>query len=250
MGTYIVRRVLLSIVVLLLITIITFLLLHIMPGDPAAIMLGIDAGPEQIEALRKELWLDRPLVVQYGHWLSNAIQGDLGKSVLYDEDVTGFITARLPVTMHLSLMALVLSAVLGVGAGIICAIRRGRILDSVITLAANIGVAIPIFWLGILGIYSLGLKLGWLPLQGYTSPFDDFWLSTSKAIMPVICLAIPSLALLARQTRSSMLEVVRQDYIRTAWAKGLKERVIVLKHALKNALIPVVTETSGRFCFR
>ncbi|HEY78962.1 MAG TPA: ABC transporter permease [Dehalococcoidia bacterium] len=241
MGTYIVRRVLLSIVVLLLITIITFLLLHIMPGDPAAIMLGIDAGPEQIEALRKELWLDRPLVVQYGHWLSNAIQGDLGKSVLYDEDVTGFITARLPVTMHLSLMALVLSAVLGVGAGIICAIRRGRILDSVITLAANIGVAIPIFWLGILGIYSLGLKLGWLPLQGYTSPFDDFWLSTSKAIMPVICLAIPSLALLARQTRSSMLEVVRQDYIRTAWAKGLKERVIVLKHALKNALIPVVT---------
>jgi peptide/nickel transport system permease protein len=241
MGTYIVRRILLSIIVLLLITILTFALLHIMPGDPAAIMLGIDTSPAQIDALRKELWLDRPLVVQYGHWLSNAIQGDLGKSVVYDEDVTGFIATRLPVTIHLSFMALVLSAVLGVGAGIICAIRRGGILDSVITLAANIGVAIPIFWLGILGIYFLGLKLGWLPIQGYTSPFDNFWLSTRQAVMPVICLAIPSLALLARQTRSSMLEIVRQDYIRTAWAKGLKERVIVLKHALKNALIPVVT---------
>jgi peptide/nickel transport system permease protein len=241
MGTYIVRRLLLSVIVLLLITILTFSLLHIMPGDPAAIMLGIDASPEQIDALRKELWLDRPLIVQYGHWLSNAIQGDLGKSVLYDEDVTGFIAARLPVTMHLSFLALILSTVLGVGAGIICAIRRGRILDSVITLAANIGVAIPIFWLGILGIYFLGLKLGWLPIQGYTSPFDNFWLSTRQLIMPVICLAIPSLALLARQTRSSMLEIVRQDYIRTAWAKGLRERIIVLKHALKNALIPVVT---------
>jgi peptide/nickel transport system permease protein len=241
MGTYIVRRILLSIIVLLLVTILTFSLLHLMPGDPAAIMLGIDASPEQIDALRKELWLDRHPVVQYGHWLFNAVQGDLGKSVVYDEDVTGFIATRLPITMYLSFMALVLSAVLGVGAGIICAIRRGGILDSVITLAANIGVAIPIFWLGILGIYFLGLKLGWLPIQGYTSPFDNFWLSTQKAIMPVICLAIPSLALLARQTRSSMLEIVRQDYIRTAWAKGLKERVIVLKHALKNALIPVVT---------
>ena len=149
MGTYIVRRVLLSIIVLLLITILTFSLLHIMPGDPATIMLGMDASPEQIDALRKELWLDRPLVVQYGHWLLNAVQGDLGKSVVYREDVTGFIATRLPITMYLSFMALVLSTVLGVGAGIICAIRRGGILDSVITLAANIGIAIPIFWLGI-----------------------------------------------------------------------------------------------------
>jgi peptide/nickel transport system permease protein len=241
MGTFIVRRIILSIIVLLLITMLAFLLIHIMPGDPAIIMLGMDASPEQIDALRKELWLDRPLVVQYGHWLSNAIQGDLGKSVVYREDVTGIIATRLPITIHLSFMALVLSTILGVGAGIICAIRRGGILDSVITLAANIGIATPIFWLGILGIYFLGLKLGLLPIQGYTSPFDNFWLSTKQAIMPVICLAIPSLALLARQTRSSMLEIVRQDYIRTAWAKGLRERIIVSKHALKNALIPVVT---------
>jgi peptide/nickel transport system permease protein len=241
MGAFILRRILLSIIVLLLITILAFFLIHIMPGDPATIMLGMDSSQEQIDALRKELWLDRPLAVQYGHWLFNAIQGDLGKSVIFREDVTGIIATRLPITIHLSFLALILGTILGVVAGIICAIRRGGILDSVITLAANIGIAMPIFWLGILGIYSLGLKLGWLPIQGYTSPFDDFWLSTRKSIMPVICLAIPSIAVLARQTRSSMLEVVRQDYIRTAWAKGIRERSIVTKHALKNALIPVVT---------
>jgi peptide/nickel transport system permease protein len=241
MGAYIVRRVLLSIIVLLLITIMAFFLLHIMPGDPAMIMLGMDVSQERIDALRKELWLDRPLVVQYVHWLFNAIHGDLGKSVIYREDATGIIADRLPVTIHLSLLSLVLSTVVGITAGIICAVRRGSFLDAVITLLANIGIAIPIFWLGILGIYALGLHLGWLPIQGYTSPFDDLWLSIKKAIMPVICLAIPAIAVLARQTRSSMLEVVRQDYIRTAWSKGLQEQGVVLRHALKNALIPVVT---------
>jgi peptide/nickel transport system permease protein len=241
MGAFIVRRALLSVIVLLLITILAFFLLHIMPGDPATIMLGMDVSQERIDALRKELWLDRPLVVQYGHWLFNTLHGDLGKSVSYREDATGIIAARLPITIHLSLMSLVLSTILGIAAGIICAIRRGGVLDSIITLLANIGIAVPIFWLGILGIYSFGLHLGWLPIQGYTSPFEDFWLSLKKSIMPVICLAIPAIAVLARQTRSSMLEVVRQDYVRTAWSKGLRERSVVLRHALKNALIPVVT---------
>lgn len=241
MAAFIIRRALLSVIVLLLITILAFSLIHIMPGDPAVSALGMDASREQLDKLRKELWLDRPLIVQYGHWLSNAIRGDLGKSVIYREDVIGMIATRLPITIHLAFLALILGTTLGVGAGIISAIKRGRILDSVITLSANIGIAIPIFWLGILGIYSLGLKLGWLPIQGYTSPFDDFWKSAEKAIMPVICLSIPSIAILARQTRSSMLEVVRQDYMRTAWAKGLKERTIISRHALKNALIPVVT---------
>jgi peptide/nickel transport system permease protein len=241
MAAFIIRRALLNVIVLLLITILAFSLIHIMPGDPAVSALGMDASKEQIDKLRKELWLDRPLLVQYGHWLSNAIQGDLGKSVIYREDVTGMIATRLPITIHLAFLALILGTTLGVGAGIISAIRRGRMLDSIITLSANIGIAIPIFWLGILGIYSLGLKLGWLPIQGYTSPFDDFWKSAEKAIMPIICLSIPSIAVLARQTRSSMLEVIGQDYIRTAWAKGLKERTVISRHALKNALIPVVT---------
>jgi peptide/nickel transport system permease protein len=241
MVTFIIRRLLISIVVLLLITLIIFLLLHIMPGDPATIMLGVDASQERVDALRKELWLDRPLAVQYVHWLSNALKGDLGKSVSFREDTSAIMAARLPITIYLSFLSLILSATIGIVAGIICAIRRGGIIDSLITLFANAGMAIPIFWLGILGIYLFGLHLGWLPIQGYTSPFDDFWLSTKKAVMPVICLAIPAVAMLARQTRSSMLEVVRQDYVRTAWSKGWKERTVVLKHALKNALIPVVT---------
>lgn len=241
MVTFIIRRLLLSIIVLLLVTVMIFLLLHIMPGDPATIMLGVDASKERVEALRKELWLDRPLAVQYVHWLSNAFKGDLGKSVTFGEEASSIIAVRVPITIYLSFLSLVLSAIIGIGAGIICAVRRGGILDSLITLLANTGIAVPIFWLGILGIYLFGLHLGWLPIQGYTSPFENFWLSTKKAIMPIICLAIPALAVLARQTRSSMLEIVRQDYVRTAWAKGLKERNVIIRHALKNALIPVIT---------
>lgn len=241
MAAFIIRRAFLSIIVLVLITILAFSLIHIMPGDPAVSVLGMDASPEQIAKLRKELWLDRSLPIQYWHWLSNAITGDLGKSIIYREDVTAMIAKRLPITFHLAIMALTLGTILGISTGILSAIRRGKFLDSIITLSANVGIAIPIFWLGILGIYSLGLKFGWLPIQGYTSPFDDFWESVEKSIMPVICLSIPTIAVLARQTRSSMLEVIRQDYIRTAWSKGLSEGIIVTRHALKNTLIPVVT---------
>jgi peptide/nickel transport system permease protein len=217
------------------------MLIHIMPGDPAAIMLGPEATQTQIDTLRHELFLDQPVVTQYWHWLSGAATGNLGLSLKYQEPVSNLIAQRLPITLSLSLMALIISVIIGIGAGIISAIRRGSILDSAITLLANLGISIPIFWLGILGIYFIGLDLGWLPISGYTSPTVDFWLFLRQSIMPVVCLAIPPIAVLARQTRSSMLEVVRQDYIRTAWSKGLTERVIVIKHALKNALIPVVT---------
>jgi peptide/nickel transport system permease protein len=240
-GAYIVRRLLLSLVVIWLVTILSFMIIHIMPGDPAAIMLGPEASQTQIDELRHDLFLDQPVVLQYWHWLSDAFTGNFGKSLKYQEPVIDLIAKRLPITISLSLIALLISTILGIGAGIICAIRRGSLLDSAITILANIGISIPIFWLGILGIYLFGLKLGWLPIYGYTSPTVDFWLSIRKSVMPVICLAIPPIAILARQTRSSMLEVVRQDYIRTAWSKGLSEKVIVTKHALKNALIPVVT---------
>lgn len=241
MGAYILRRLLLSVVVIFLVTILSFALIHITPGDPAAIMLGAEATPEQINILRHELYLDRSLPAQYWHWLSNVARGDFGKSLKYQESVAKLISERLPITLNLSIIALIISVVLGIGAGVICAVRRGGFLDSIITVLANIGIAVPIFWLGILGIYFFGLKMGWLPIQGYVSPLDDFGMSVRKAVMPVICLAIPSIAVLARQTRSSMLEVIRQDYIRTAWSKGLSERAIVTYHALKNALIPIVT---------
>lgn len=241
MVNFIGRRLIQTIFVIFAVTVITFLLIQLTPGDPAVNMLGSNAPKEQIEALRRELWLDRPVYVQYGHWLLNVLHGDLGRSLTFRENVTDLIARRLPVTAYLAFLALILGTFMGISAGIFTAIRRGTILDSMITLFANIGIAVPVFWLGILLIYFLGLRLGWLPIQGYTSPFTDFWKSSAQLVMPVICLATPGLAVIARQTRSSMLEVVGQDYIRTAMAKGLRERVVVLKHALKNALIPVVT---------
>lgn len=241
MVAFIVRRLIQSVFVLLLVSLIAFSLLQIIPGDPAVIMLGSEASPGQIEALRHELLLDQPLPLQYLHWLTNLLQGNLGKSVSYNESVTGLIATRVPITFHLGLVALILSTVISIPAGVISAIRRGGWLDSVISIAANLGMAIPIFWLGILGIYLFALKLGWLPVQGYTSPLENLGQSTRQLIMPVVCLALVPLASLTRQTRSSMLEVIRQDYIRTARSKGLKESAIITGHALKNAIIPVIT---------
>ncbi|MGA2670232.1 MAG: ABC transporter permease [Dehalococcoidia bacterium] len=241
MKGFIIRSLISTLAVMLIVSVLIFLLIYITPGDPVRIMLGMDASPEQVAALRSELWLDRPLPVQYGHWLSNILQGDFGRSLRYQEGVTSVIATRVPVTGYISLLSLIISVFVGILTGTISAIRRGSALDQFVSVMANAGIAIPIFWLGILGIYGLGLKLGWLPIQGFTPPTTDFWQSTRQLIMPVICMAVPSIAILSRQTRSSMLEVTRQDYIRTAWAKGLKERVVVLKHGLKNALIPVVT---------
>jgi peptide/nickel transport system permease protein len=231
-----------AVIVVFIVSLISFLLLQLVPGgDPVRGMLGLDATQEQVDSLRTEMWLDRPVIVQYFHWAGNALHGDLGKSLRYRENVTNQVKQRLPVTFHLAFLALCIAAILGITGGVICAIKRGSVLDQVISVFSNGAVAVPIFWLGILGIYLFSLKLGWLPTNGYTSPFDNFWLSTKKIIMPVICISLPTLAMMTRQTRSAMLEVVRQDYIRTAWSKGLTEQMVIIKHALKNALIPIVT---------
>jgi len=241
LTVYIARRFIQTIAVLLIVTIVSFLLIHITPGDPAAAMLDTNATAEQIKALQRELWLDRPVVVQYIHWLSNALKGNLGVSIMYRDPILDMFADRLSITLYLSAVALLLTICLGVVAGIICAVRRGGILDQLVSLFANVGVAIPIFWLGILGVYLFGYTLNWLPIQGWVSPLDNVTESLKAMIMPVILLALPGVAVLARQTRSSMLEVVHQDYIRTAYAKGLTERIVIFRHALINALIPVVT---------
>jgi peptide/nickel transport system permease protein len=228
-------------VVVVIVSFLAFSIIQITPGDPVRVMLGPDATPEQVEALRHELWLDRPFAVQYFHWFENAIQGNLGISITYTVPVADILANRLPITGYLSAVALIISTLLGIIAGVIAAVRRGSFLDQIVSVASNVGIGIPIFWLGVLGIYFFSLKLGWLPVQGWTSPTEDFVKSTRQAIMPVVLLAIPSLALIARQTRSSMLEVINQDYIRTAFSKGLRERAVMLRHALKNALIPVIT---------
>jgi peptide/nickel transport system permease protein len=238
---FIARRLISTVIVIVLVSFIAFSLVHFIPGDPVQAMLGTDAAKEQVDALRKDLWLDRPLLVQYGHWFSNALQGNFGKSITYFEDVTSVVLRCLPITMYLAGIALVLSAILGISMGILSAIRRASFLDNMLSLFANVGIATPVFWLGLLGIYVFAYRLGWLPIQGFTWPTVDLGKSIAQSVMPVVCLALPSIAMLARQTRSSMLEVIQQDYIRTAKAKGLTERAVMSRHALKNALVPVVT---------
>jgi peptide/nickel transport system permease protein len=238
---YILRRIIQTIFVLFIISLLCFLLIHLTPGDPVSMMLGTNALQSQIDFTRHQMGLDKPLFQQYIYWMGNAIRGDFGQSIRYKVPVTKLFEERFPTTAYLSFLALILSIVLGITTGIISAVRRGSFLDQALVLIATTGIGIPIFWLGIIGYSVFGLKLHWLPVQGWVMPNVDFWNSTRHAIMPVILLAIPSLAVTARQTRSSMLEVVRQDYIRTAWSKGLKEQTVIVRHALKNALIPIVT---------
>jgi peptide/nickel transport system permease protein len=245
MTNYIIRRLTQGVLVLLLVSIFIFLVMRLLPGDPLTLFLAqteIDkSSPEDIAALRHEYALDKTLPMQYIDWVGGVLHGDLGTSIFMGQNVTRLIAARLPVTFHLGILAMVISSVFGIFFGVVCGIKRGKWIDTFLTVIANIGITAPSFWVGILLIYFLSLKLHWLPVYGYTSPIENFWLSTRQVIMPVFCLSLFSIASLTRQTRSSTLEVVRQDYIRTAWAKGLTEKIVVLRHILKNALIPVVT---------
>jgi peptide/nickel transport system permease protein len=245
MGAYIIRRLLMGLVVLIIVSVLIFGILHLLPGDPLMLYIGSNEittmSTDQIDQLRHQYGLDRPLVIQYFNWMGGILRGDLGTSVYYKVNVGTLITERLPVTFFLGLLSFCLSSILGITFGVICALRRGKWPDIVVTILANIGITAPAFWVGILLIYFLSLKLNILPTYGFTSPFSDPWLSFRQLIMPVICLSLFALASLTRQTRSSMLEVTQQDYIRTAWAKGLKERLVVLRHTVKNALIPVIT---------
>lgn len=246
MTTYIIRRLIHGLVVLILVTLIVFFIMRLLPGDPLIIYVAQTAQleampPEMIDKLRHEFGLDRPILFQYFNWLAGIMKGDLGTSIFYREKVGKLLLERFPVTLHLGFLAFLIGALLGIFAGLISAIRRGKWLDKILTPMTYVGITIPVFWLGILLIYAFGLKLKWFPISGYTSPFEDFWLSTKQIVMPVICLAVFGLAANARQMRSSMLEVIGQDYIRTAWSKGLREKTIVIRHALKNSLIPVIT---------
>ncbi|MBN1188798.1 MAG: ABC transporter permease [Dehalococcoidales bacterium] len=204
-------------------------------------ILGMRATEAQKEILRHELGLDKPVVVQYFSWIGGILHGDFGQSIIYHEDVGRLLLQRFPLTAYYSFLALVLSSITGIFLGVISAVKRGTLVDSLISLFANTAVAIPTFWLGIVGIYIVGLKLGWLPIEGWTSPFEDITRHIQQLIMPLFTMTVPSIAITVRQTRSAMLETIRQDYIRTAKSKGLRERVILYKHALRNALIPVIT---------
>ena len=245
MVSYLIRRLIQAVIVIVLVTIIVFVGMRLLPGDPLLLLYDRNNlqnfTPEQLAAIRHSAGLDKPLVVQYVDWMGGVLHGDLGKSVLTKSSVSKDIAVRLPRTAYIGLLAFILGIIIGIPAGIISAVRRGTWLDSLVTALANVGITVPTFWLGVILIYVFALHWRLVPVFGYTSPFDNFWLSTRQLIFPVFCLAVWPVAGNARQARSSMLEVLRQDYIRTAWSKGLKERAVILRHALKNSLIPIIT---------
>jgi peptide/nickel transport system permease protein len=245
MTTYIIRRIVQALFVILLVTLIVFMAMRLLPGDPIYMILSAgelsNISEEQIQAVRHEFGLDRPLLLQYASWLGGIFRGDFGTSISQRRSPLSMILQGVPVTLNLSLEAFIISLIIGIPAGAICAVRRGTWLDTLVTILANIGITIPIFWLGTMLIYLFSLQFHMLPVQGYTSPFTDLVKNIRQTIMPVFCLSIFPIASITRQTRSSMLEVMRQDYVRTAWSKGLQERRVVIKHALKNGLIPVIT---------
>lgn len=240
MHKYILRRLLLLIPVLLGVTFIVFTLMYITPGDPAAIMLGEDAPQEEVTRLRAELGLDKPFLVQYGRFVKNIVlHGDFGKSYVTKRPVSQEVFARFPATLKLAAAAVLVSAGIGIPLGIISATKQYSIFDNVSMVFALIGVSMPNFWQGLILIMIFSLHLGWLPASG----FSGF----KYIILPALTIGTSSAAIITRMTRSSMLEVVRQDYITTARAKGQKENKVINKHALGNALIPIITVVGLQF---
>ncbi|MGI4939804.1 MAG: ABC transporter permease, partial [Janthinobacterium lividum] len=219
----------------------TFGILHLIPGDPASVMGGLSATPQEIQQIRTDLGLDQPLLGQLLHWYGGLLHGDLGRSLLLGQDVLQAVLQRLPVTLSLSLYGLVLTLLIGVVGGIIAALRHNTIVDSVAMVMAMLGISMPSFFFGPLLVLLFAVKLGWLPSGGYVPFMTDplGWLSA--ATLPAVSLALLQVGLLARITRSTMLEVLRQDYVRTARAKGLPAWSVVGKHALANAMIPIIT---------
>lgn len=245
MRDYIIRRLLLLVPIMLGVSFLTFAMFRIIPGDAAILRCGFGCTPEVVEELRHDLGLDRPWYVQYGDWVWGVAQGDFGESITESGlSVTTDLKRRLPITAEILIMSLILSVVLGVPPGVLSAIRPGTPIDFIARVVSVLGLSIPNFWLGIL-IITFGLSwFGWTPPQfgrGYVPFFDDPWVNLQQFFFPSLVLALAIAAATMRLTRSSMLEVLRNDYIRTAWSKGLRERTVVIRHALKNALIPVVT---------
>jgi peptide/nickel transport system permease protein len=217
----------------------------LLPGNPVLLYISQDQyatiTPEELAAVSHHLGLDKSIAMQYLHWVGGVVHGDFGESIFSSHPVAREIVRALPITLHLGITAWIFSHLISIPVGIVCAVRRGKWIDTLLTVLANLGITAPSFWVALIMIYFFGLYLNWLPIYGYTSPTVNFWLSTKKLIMPVFCLGLFSLAGGVRLTRSCMLEVIKQDYMRTAWSKGLSERTILLKHALKNAAIPLVT---------
>lgn len=233
MAGYILRRLSQTFIVLLGISLVTFILMNVVPGDPVLLMLEKRATAETVERIRHEMGLDKPLAAQYFNFVTKAVQMDLGRSYFTKEPVMTALTRRFGVTLKLASSAYAIALLLGISVGVAAALQRGKAFDSAVMGGAVLGISAPVFWVAIILQMVFGLKLGWLPISGIRAP--------NSFVLPAVALGIRYMASISRVTRTSMLEVISQDYIRTARAKGLAEKIVILKHALKNALIPIIT---------
>lgn len=241
MLNFLPRRLLQLIPTLFLVSVMIFLLQQLLPGDPALVMAGEEKDPEVIEQIRRQYRLDQPLPMQYLYWIGGVLQGDLGESMRIKQPVASLIADKLPVTLQLATMAMAFALLIGIPAGILSAVKKGTVWDSAANVFALWGLSTPNFWLGILLIFLFSVQLGWLPASGWVSPFEDLGQSLATTVMPAFVLGNAIAAVLMRHTRSAMLQAMSADYVRTARAKGLRERAVVLRHALRNALTPVIT---------
>jgi peptide/nickel transport system permease protein len=238
---YLLQRIGTIIPTIFFVSILIFSLQQLLPGDPALILAGEDQSEEVIRYLRAKFHLDEPLPMRYLYWLGGVLQGDLGESLRIQQPVVDLILQKLPVTLQLAAMAMIIALVIGITAGVISAVLKDTVWDYAANVVALWGLSTPNFWLGIMLILFFSVWLGWLPASGYVSPFEDLKANLAAMIMPAFVLGNAIAAVLMRHTRSAMLQVLNADYVRTARAKGLVERVVVLKHALRNALIPIIT---------
>ena len=241
MFTLISKRLIQLLPTVFFVSVIIFSLQHLLPGDPAMIMAGEDNDPAVIAQIRAQYHLDQPIPIQYLFWIKGVLSGNLGESMRLKVAVSELVTTKVPVTLQLAVMAMIIALVIGVGLGILSAVYKGRALDSLVNVLGLIGISTPNFWLGIMLIFLFSVELGWLPASGYVSPFEDFWQSMRTTIMPAFVLGNAIAGVLMRHTRGAMLQALSSDYVRTARAKGLSERVVVIKHAMRNALTPVIT---------
>lgn len=241
MLSFIARRLAIAIPTIFLVSVFVFFLQKLLPGDPALVLAGEERDPETLAFIREKYHLNEPILTQYFYWVSGMLQGDFGISLRTNQPVLELIGEKLPVTIQLAVMAMVIAMIIGIPAGILSAVRKGTAVDYTANIIALSGLSIPNFWLGIMLIMLVSVHLGWLPASGYESPFVDPVRSLETMIMPAFVLGTALAATLMRHTRSAMLGVLRADYVRTARAKGLQEKVVVLKHAFRNALLPIVT---------
>jgi peptide/nickel transport system permease protein len=239
--TFLGRRLAQVVPTLFFVSVMIFLLQHLLPGDPALAIAGEERDPAVLAQIRVQYRLDQPLRTQYVAWVSGVLHGDLGESIRLKESVRDLIAAKLPVTVQLAAMAILIALAIGLTAGVVAAVKKDTAWDYAASVLALAGRSTPAFWLGIMLIFLFTVKLEWLPASGYVRPSEDFWRSIAATIMPAFVLGTVSSAALMRHTRSAMLDALNSDYVRTARAKGLSERAVILKHAMRNALTPVIT---------